>query len=569
VDSEDEKIFEIIRKMDTDKRLASLEKNIRLQDKLTPDVEKALKDQYAVIGREMVAKKTGIDLSDISSAEEKIVQAVSEYVGLQKRDGKNASRTLGQIRNRGLIEAAEVSVSKSKPTQGFEVLNGADRSDLSYEQIIIDHPEEFSARALWYARRTLGLPSDSDKPPASAETKTQERTEALLNWLWQRRVTNTGSIPPFKNAEAAAAIGMNDLARFGRVHGNVQSRLDFACYMCELPPLGLTAEALFEKAWQSGDTTWDFPITEMQVAAQSWRWSQEQFDLIRAKTRELPGSASVSWKKEMAENLGAVRQWAERLKDAGEAEGEALRRNPPWTRDELILALDFYLQHRKAIPGKTSDAVSQLSSDINTLAKRLGLSGSNTLRNVNGVYMKLMNFRSHDPDYTDQGKSGLTRGNREEKVIWDQFAEDPERLKRLADTIRAGLSIEPEPGTESDEPEIAEAEEGRLITRLHRTRERSRAIVQKKKLAFEKQHGRLFCEACGFDFADAYGDRGRGFIECHHTKPVHSLSPGEKTSLDDLALLCANCHRMVHAKAPWLSMEALTALLSSYSGNSR
>ena len=113
--SEYNKIFVIIRKMDTDKRLASLEKNIRLQDKLTSDVEKALKAQYVVIGREMVAKKTGIDLADVSPAEERIVQAVSEYVGLQKRYGKNASRTLGQIKNRGLIGAVEVSVSKSKP----------------------------------------------------------------------------------------------------------------------------------------------------------------------------------------------------------------------------------------------------------------------------------------------------------------------------------------------------------------------------------------------------------------------------------------------------------------------
>ncbi len=548
--------------MDSEKRLSRLEANIRSHDRLTPEVETALKAQYAVIARAMVADKTGLDLSDLSPAEEKIIQAVSEYVGLQKREGKNATRTLGQMQNRGLIEAAEVSVSKPRPTQGFQVLHDADRSELSYEQIIVDHPEEFSARALWFARRTLGLPNSTDKPPASSETKTQERTEALLNWLWQRRDPDSETIPPFENAEAAAAIGMNDLSRFGRVQGNVQSRLDFACYLCSVPPLGLTAEAPFEKAWQSGEPGWDFPIAEMQEAARSWDWSREQFDLIRARTRELPGSASVSWKKEMAENLGAVRQWAEDLESVDGGEGGTPRRNPPWTRDELILALDFYLQHREAIPNKSSDEVSQLSTEINTLAKRLGLSGSDTLRNPNGVYMKLMNFRSHDPNYTDQGKSGLTRGNREEKVIWDQFAIDRERLRLLADTIRNGLSVEPEPGTESDEPEVAEAEEGRLVTRLHRTRERSRAIVQRKKATFEKQHGRLFCEACGFDFANVYGERGKGFIECHHTKPVYALTPGEMTSLNDLALLCANCHRMIHARAPWLSLDQLMKLLS-------
>lgn len=47
----------------------------------------------------MAAKKTGIDLSVTSPAEKQIVQAVIEYVGLQKRDGKNASRNVGQIKN--------------------------------------------------------------------------------------------------------------------------------------------------------------------------------------------------------------------------------------------------------------------------------------------------------------------------------------------------------------------------------------------------------------------------------------------------------------------------------------
>ncbi|MEX2447811.1 MAG: hypothetical protein WD404_03595 [Solirubrobacterales bacterium] len=30
---------------------------------------------------------------------------------------------------------------------------------------------------------------------------------------------------------------------------------------------------------------------------------------------------------------------------------------------------------------------------------------------------------------------------------------------------------------------------------------------------------------------------------------------------EDLALLCANCHRMVHAKRPWLSVEQLRSHL--------
>lgn len=65
---------------------------------------------------------------------------------------------------------------------------------------------------------------------------------------------------------------------------------------------------------------------------------------------------------------------------------------------------------------------------------------------------------------------------------------------------------------------------------------------------------------CGFDFAERYGERGHGFIECYHTQPVHTLRDGDKTKLDEFALLCANCHRMVHARRPWLSIGQLRAL---------
>ncbi len=56
------------------------------------------------------------------------------------------------------------------------------------------------------------------------------------------------------------------------------------------------------------------------------------------------------------------------------------QRNPPWTLDELILALDFYFVHRRTIPDKRSEAIAALSREINATAHRLGLTGSETLR---------------------------------------------------------------------------------------------------------------------------------------------------------------------------------------------
>ena len=99
------------------------------------------------------------------------------------------------------------------------------------------------------------------------------------------------------------------------------------------------------------------------------------------------------------------------------------------------------------------------------------------------------------------------------------------------------------------------------MTRTHRYRERDKKLVARKKHRVLQEAGRLSCEVCEFNFTDAYGDRGDGFIECHHTKPVSELRDGEKTNINDLALVCSNCHRMIHRRKPWLSVAALSALL--------
>ena len=63
-----------------------------------------------------------------------------------------------------------------------------------------------------------------------------------------------------------------------------------------------------------------------------------------------------------------------------------------------------------------------------------------------------------------------------------------------------------------------------------------------------KIHGKT-CKACGFDFLKFYGERGKGYIEVHHKKPVSKLK--EKTQIDpenDMEVLCSNCHRMIHRR---------------------
>jgi 5-methylcytosine-specific restriction protein A len=235
--------------------------------------------------------------------------------------------------------------------------------------------------------------------------------------------------------------------------------------------------------------------------------------------------------------------------------------NPPWSQDELIVVLDFYLQHSPSIPSKTSNEIIELSALLNRLREHVGGRGDEKFRNPNGVYMKLMNFRRFDPDYEG---SDLQRGGKEDEVIWNLYASMPEELSKVSKSIRSFVDLENigpirEPTNDDEE----EGEEGGLLTRVHRIRETNPWIVERKKESILKRLGALACEACGFDFSEAYGVYGEGFIECHHTKPISEMMPGDRTRLKDLALVCSNCHRMLHRRRPWLTIDQLSKLVQS------
>jgi hypothetical protein len=98
-------------------------------------------------------------------------------------------------------------------------------------------------------------------------------------------------------------------------------------------------------------------------------------------------------------------------------------------------------------------------------------------------------------------------------------------------------------GDESAYPEGAER------YRLHKARERDRKIIHLAKARRYRDTGRLQCEVCETDFHLVYGELGHGFIEAHHKIPVSQLDGTKKTKLDDLALVCSNCHRMLHRQS--------------------
>lgn len=239
-------------------------------------------------------------------------------------------------------------------------------------------------------------------------------------------------------------------------------------------------------------------------------------------------------------------------------------RQPNWIRDELILALELYMSNRQAPPSTTSPQVIEMSELLRNLASLNGQSIDHRFRNTNGVHLKMMNFRALDPQYTSLGKVGMRSGGALDEQVWEEFSGDTKALNDAALEIREIVSNPILSTILQARDEISDnAEEGGVQYRVHRSYERSAKIIAKKKASVG---GNPKCEVCSFSFSQNYGEHGLGYIEVHHLKPVHTIRGKHKTSLEDLAVLCANCHRMMHRrKSLVMTVEQLREMMKASS----
>jgi 5-methylcytosine-specific restriction enzyme A len=105
------------------------------------------------------------------------------------------------------------------------------------------------------------------------------------------------------------------------------------------------------------------------------------------------------------------------------------------------------------------------------------------------------------------------------------------------------------------------------------------SIIEKRKYVFHRKiernpnaarqakkfHGTR-CQACDLDFSERYGEISKGFIEAHHLRPIGSLEEGVAVTYDvaaDFAVLCANCHRMIHRSTDPSNLGLFRANLAS------
>jgi 5-methylcytosine-specific restriction enzyme A len=236
---------------------------------------------------------------------------------------------------------------------------------------------------------------------------------------------------------------------------------------------------------------------------------------------------------------------------------EQERRAPDWKWDEIVLACDLTARNGWQQLYPDDEQVIALSELLQRLDLYPPEVRGEKFRNPNGVSRKTLDIITALP-----GRVGFrSNGGRLTAEVVREFIDRPEVMRSAAETIRASLSAGEVADLPSDVGYGGESElEGRYLLRIHAYRERSPGLRRRKIDSVRRRGQPIACAACGFDFETVYGDRGCGYIECHHVVPLHETGE-RKVSIRDLALLCSNCHRMIHAKPPWPTPEELRQVI--------
>ncbi|WP_053852801.1 HNH endonuclease [Streptomyces sp. NRRL B-24085] len=235
-------------------------------------------------------------------------------------------------------------------------------------------------------------------------------------------------------------------------------------------------------------------------------------------------------------------------------------RIPAWTEDELVLAGALVVKNGWRELRTNDREVQELSELIRSLPihspEERALPG---FRSPDSVSRKTTDFMSNHRLYS--GKA--TRCGKPTLLMIAAFSDREAEMLQAAEALEEGIASGelhriPQQPDEVDESG-ASAIEGRLLVRRALARERDPKLRALKIKQVQRDGRPLRCEICDFDFARTYGDLGEGYIEVHHVTPLYASGTRE-TRLDDLACVCANCHRMCHRSRPGESWRTPTAL---------
>lgn len=204
-------------------------------------------------------------------------------------------------------------------------------------------------------------------------------------------------------------------------------------------------------------------------------------------------------------------------------------RSPKWNRDEVIICLNLYLNEGGRTLQKNDPKILEASQILNQLPSFDDKSNYQKFRNVNGVYMKLGNFKTFDSTYTG---SGLKGGSKLDKIVFDEFFTQKEKLKQIAENIQI-LTLQPDILSDITEDEYED-----LLAKILNLKETERNSLVNRRTEQEILKKHLFgnrtttiCACCNKEYPISY-------LVSAHIKRRSKCSQTEKRDLSIVFPMC-------------------------------
>jgi predicted HNH restriction endonuclease len=171
---------------------------------------------------------------------------------------------------------------------------------------------------------------------------------------------------------------------------------------------------------------------------------------------------------------------------------------------------------------------------------------------------QLAKFRFVTADGKSQGPKHRKDGKIEPQSFRSPVREITPQTAALLDSVLGSRPKSPAAKSVVSNPrEVERAVEG-LVTES-RSKRRNPAL---RATALRRSNGT--CAACGVDFNSVLGGRGLRCLVVHHTKQLKDRDTPAETNINDLAVVCANCHMLIHENPNQaMSVRELRRLLSA------
>jgi 5-methylcytosine-specific restriction enzyme A len=215
--------------------------------------------------------------------------------------------------------------------------------------------------------------------------------------------------------------------------------------------------------------------------------------------------------------------------------------NPVYTKEETILALDLLFRCDSRVPNTKDPRVVEVSHWLRTMPIHPVAIRNARFRNAHGVVMKMQNLLAC-------GVEGGLRSSKMDRRVWEEHSSEPAIVRRIAQSIIDGATfLTSTKGTIEGGDNSEVFLEGAVLTKLHKRRERSRGYRSKVLKRERSAKGVVVCQCCGTAGPHSLDAKLReSMFDVHHLLPL-SQTKMTKTRLRDLALLCGNCHKLIHA----------------------